>query len=111
MICSIDCRTHQVCSASIHTDILFVCVFLMDCFCHEAAIWSHHKSSHLCIDCYITHISRNEHFFVYLLYPCTDHTDIIRNLIRFICDSYTTGQIDKTDLDTQFLFDFNTQFK
>ena len=38
MICPVNCRTHQVDCTGIHTDILFIGVFLMDCFRHEAAV-------------------------------------------------------------------------
>ena len=80
----------------------------MDCFCNQTAIRSHHKSAHFCVDSYIAHISRNKYFLIYFLNTCTDHTDIIWNLIRFVCNSNTAGQIDKADLDAKFFFDLHT---
>ena len=111
MICTVDCRTHQVCCTRIYTNIFFICMFLMNCLCNQTTIRSHHKTSHLCINRHIPKTSRNQYFFKYFFNTCTDDAYIVRCLIRFVRNANTTGKIYKADADAKFLFDLNDQFK
>ena len=83
----------------------------MNCLRYQTAIRSHHKTSHLCIDCHISHSCRNQNFLIYLADALTDLTDIIRCLIRSVRDSHTTGKIDKLHMSACFLLQINCQLK
>ena len=74
----------------------------MDCFCHKAAIRSHHKTTKLCVNCNISHSCRNKYFFINLADTLSDHTDIIRFLIRCVRNSNTTRQINKLNMYSCF---------
>ena len=111
MVCSIDRRTHQIYRAGIHTDIIFVGVLFMDCLCYQASVRRKHKTSHLCIDRNISHSGRNQDLLVYFPYTLSDHTDIIRCLIRFVGNTDSAGKIDKADRAACFLTDLKHQFK
>ena len=98
MISAIDSRTHEVCCAGIHTNVLFVGVFLMNSLSHQSSIRSHHVSSQLCAQGYITHASRYQHLFVYFTHSFANDHNIIRFLIRLIRDTDSTGQIDERNM-------------
>ena len=59
VICPVDCRAHQVHGTRVHTDVLLVGMLLMDGRCHQAAVRSQHKTSHLRVDCDIAKSRRN----------------------------------------------------
>ena len=83
----------------------------MDCLSYQATIRSHHETSHLCIDCNITHSGRNKYFFVYFADTLTNLSDIIRSLIWFVSDSNTTGKVDKLHMSACLLLKFHCHFK
>ena len=111
MVSSVHCRTHKVNRTCIYTNVFFMCMFLVDCSCNQASIRSHHETSHLCIDCDISHTCRYQYFFVYTADTITDRTNIIRLLIWFVRNTYTTGQVDEFDVYTCFLLKFYRNFK
>ena len=111
MICSIHCRAHQVNSTRIYSDVVLISILLMDCFCHKAAIRSHHKAAKLCVDCNISHSCRNKYFFINLADTLSDHTDIIRFLIRCVRNSNTTRKINKLNMYSCFFLKTYCLFK
>ena len=111
VVCTIDCRTHQISRTRIYTNILFVDVLLMNGLCHNTAIRSQHKASHLGIDGNISHSRRDKHFVKRFVDTLTDHTDVIGLLIRCIRNSYTAGKIDKTDVTAGLLLQLHHEFK
>ena len=111
MVSTIHSRTHQVCGTCIYTDVLFVRMLFMDCFCHKASIRSKHKTAKLCVNRHIAHSSRNKNLFVHFSYTFTDHLDIVRFLIRFVRDSHTTGKVDELDMYTGLFLKLNCYFK
>ena len=111
MISSVHSRTHQVNCTCIYTNIFFVCMLFMNCRCNQAPVRSHHKTSHLCIDCHIAHTGRYQYFFIYAAHTITNRTDIIWLLIWFIRDTYTTGQVNEFDMYTCFFLKLYCNFE
>ena len=102
VIRAIHCRAHQIDCTRVYSDIIFVRVLFMNCFCHKASVRSHHVTSKLCVNLYITHSCRDKHFLVYLSNPLTNRIDIIRLLIRSVWDTDSSGKVDKFDVYSCF---------
>ena len=111
MVCAVHRRAHQVDCTRVHTDILFVGVFLMDCRCHKAAIRRQHETSHLCIKRYIAHASRNQNFLINLADALADCKDIVRLLIRAVRNANATRQVDKFNICASLFFQLDRHLK
>ena len=98
MICAIHCRAHQVYGTGVHTNIFFISMLLMNRLCHKAAIRSHHKAPHFCINRRIAKARRHKHFFKHLAHAFPNYTDIIWLLPRLIRNTNASGKVDKTDI-------------
>ena len=111
MISTVNGRTHQVCCTRIYTDVFLIDMLLMDCLRNETAIRSEHESSHLGIDSNIAHSSRNKYFIICFMNALTDHTDIVRLLVRCVRNSNTTGEVYETYVASGLVAQLNNQFK
>ena len=86
-------------------------MLLMDCLGNKTSIRSEHESSHLGIDGNIAHSCRNKHFIVCFMNALTDHTDIVRLLIRCVRNSDTAGEINETDIASGLVAQLNNELK
>jgi len=110
MVSSIHSRTHQVYCTRIYTDVIFICLLLVNCLCNQCSVRSHHITAKLCKDCNISHTCRNKYFFVYLAYTFTDCINIIWLLIRSVRNSDSTGKVDEFNMCSCLLFQANCFF-
>ena len=111
MISSIHCRTHKVYRTCIYTDVFFVCMFLMNCFCNKASIRSHHETPKFRIDSNISHSCRNKNLFVYFTNALSNHTNVIRCLVRSVWNTDSTGKVNKSDMCSCFFLKLYCKFK
>ena len=102
MISAVHSRPHQVDCAGVHSDIFFMRMFLMDCFCHKAAVRSHHIASQLRVDCHIPHACRNKDFLIDFAHAFTDRADVVRLLIRSVRNADPSGKINELDMHSRF---------
>ena len=89
MVCTIHSRSHEVDCTCVHSDVLLVCVLLMDSCCNQVSVRCQHETSELCEDSNITHSCWYENLLVYLSYTLADDHDVIWLLVRCVWDSYS----------------------
>ena len=90
MVCTVHSRSHEVDCTCVHSDVLLVCVLLMDGCCNQVSVRCQHETSELCEDSYITHACRYKHFLIYLSDTLADDHDVIWLFVRCIWDSNST---------------------
>ena len=87
VVSSVHRRTHQVDRTGIHADIFFVGVLFMDRLCHQMTVRRQHIAAQFRKDLHISHTRRDKYFIKSLVYPFTDHCNVIALLIRKIRDT------------------------
>ena len=111
MISTVHRGTHQVRRARIHADIFFVNMLLMHRLRYQRTVRSHHETSHLGINCDISHACRNQYLFVNLSDALADRQNIVRLLIGTIRNADTARQIDKRNIRSGFFFQLHSKLK
>ena len=111
VICTVHCRTHKVYRTGINSNILFVYMFFMNCFCYESAIWCEHETPKLCKYCHISHSCRYHYLIKFLVYTLTDNCYIVWLFILCIRDSDPTGEVDELNLNSCLFFKLYSEFK
>ena len=108
---AIEGGTHQVGHAGVEADVIAVDVFAVDGVRYQIAVGCHDDAAIFREDVEWRKPRRNNDFFVLLADARADAFQIDRRLFGTIRHADTTTQIDKVELDANFLADFDHEFK
>ena len=102
-------RAHQVGSAGIQADILFINVLFVDGCGNQAAIRSQHKAPHLGKDGNVAHTGGHQDLLKLFADTLANGQDIIGALLRLVGNANAAGQVDELDVCTGLLVQTHSQ--
>ena len=103
MVRAVHRGAHQVRSAGVTANILFMGVLLVGTLGDEHPVGAGDKTPHLGADCNIAQPCGDEHFLISLAHAFADCQDIARLLVGAVGNSYAAGQVDERDFRAGFL--------
>src|SRR5690554_1404265 len=111
VVCTIECRPHQVSHGGIESDIVLVLLGDMQHLAHQVSIWTGDHPSALKDNLQRIKTSRYDDLIVESLHSITDHLQIHCILIRTVGNTDATTHIDEFNDNSCFLLDSHCQVK
>ena len=111
VVCPVDGRPHQICSAGIHADVFLVNVLFVYCLGDQIAVGAKHESAQFGKDGYIPQPCGYHDLLECLADALADGENVVGFLFRPIGDAHAAGQVYKADVCTGLLLEHDSSFK
>ena len=85
---------HQVCGASVQTNVLLINVLFVDDGGHQCTVGAGGKAAHLAEDGHIAHTGRHKDLLKLFAHALADGHDVVLGLLRAVRDADAAGQVD-----------------